>query len=100
MHSEDSRESATSNTDDHAPLGTRSDGAAALDGAGEDVGAAELVLVTCTVVVGGEEVEGFAVVVEEAAPFATLVWVALPVPVMRLLAVGAASPLAENIHNN
>ena len=101
MHSEDSRESAISNTDDHAPLGTRSEAAAPFACADdEDVGAAALV--TVTTVVGGEVVEGLDVAVE-ATPFATLDWVELEplgvelLPsVMRLLAVGAASPLAEN----
>ncbi len=100
MHSEDSRESVTSNTDDHAPLGTRSDAAAAFAGADEDVGAAELVMVTI-VVEGGEGVDGLDVA-DEAAPFATLDRVALVLPdveiavsIMRLLAVGAASPLAR-----
>ena len=95
MHSEDSRENATSNTDEYTPLGTRSDAAAAFEGAEEEVGAAELVWVT--VVVRGVEVEGFAVAVEEAAPFAVLDRVALPVSVIRLLAVGAASPLDSKL---
>ena len=108
MHSDDSRGSVTSSTDDQTPLGIRSDAAAAFECAdSEAVGAEELV--TVTTVVGGEDVDGPDVAVE-AAPFATLESVAvavaaevelelpdveLPTSVIRLLAVGAASPLAE-----